>query len=124
MPISLNFSARVPVISADYQMPMKVEDKKRFNKTIFPMMKSIYEDKFMTALAGQLTVDKYGDFTLYPRMGSAPIVLGDTSIINNKFLRIKSLYDQYIPQNSNTKALTYSVKFKHQIIIKKPDNHG
>lgn len=122
MPLSPNFTAHVPIATASFLKADKDSIVGIFNSELYKLAIAIRSDKFMNALCGQITVDNHYEFSIIPRLGKAEILLGDTSDLKNKFVRLKSFYKTSFPQAGWGKYRDISVKFKNQVIANKETN--
>ena len=116
MPLSPNFTARVPIVTASFSPANNDSTLTKFNTVLFKFIANIDQDKFASALCGQITVDNRYEFSIIPRLGNIEIFMGDTSDLPNKIVRLKSFYKSSLPQAGWEKYRSISVKYKNQVI--------
>ena len=116
MPLSPNFTARVPIIMSSFAPINKDSARTIFNEVLYKFINSVRSDAFLNALCGQITVDNHYEFSIIPRLGKAEIFLGDTSDLPNKIVRLKSFYKSSFPQAGWDKYESISVKYRNQVI--------
>ncbi len=121
MPLSSNFTARVPVATGyippytpEYQR--KKQDALRY---LFSLMEDIQSDEFMLALAEQIFVTENREFIIVPKLGKQKILLGRYENIEDKFKRLKIFYKEALPYEGWNKYKTINLKFKGQVVCKK-----
>ena len=118
MPLSPNYTAHVPIATASFKRRDNDSLVRLFNTQLFKLISAVNSDKFMSALCGQITVDNRYEFSIIPRLGNMEIMMGDTSDLQNKIVRLKSFYKTSLPQAGWGKFGSISVKFKNQVIAK------
>ncbi|MCX6352006.1 MAG: hypothetical protein NTX03_09095, partial [Bacteroidetes bacterium] len=116
MPLSDHYSARVVVASTPYEAKENDSIINHLNAKLFALANAINKDSFLFALTGQIAFDSAQEFSIIPRMGNFEIVLGDTSVLEDKFIRLRSFYKSALPQEGWEKYSTISLKYKHQVI--------
>ncbi len=111
MPISSNFSARVPLVKGVY----KKEDIKKIQQLMF----YIHKDKFL--MEEIIAVEKKGkNFILLVRSGDYIINFGDVNKIDKKFRNLKAFYSKAFADKSIEKYKEINIKFSNQVVcIKK-----
>ena len=94
MPVSSNFTARVPVATgfiftnAEHRTSIDsvIEQK------LFTLANFIHGDSFLTSLTQQIIVNPQNEFELIPVIGNHSILLGDVGALDEKFNKLKIFY--------------------------------
>jgi cell division protein FtsQ len=116
MPLSPNFTARVPVATTTFYRKDNDSIVRSMNARLFKLSKEMESDPFMKSLCGQIIVDNRYEFSIIPRLGEAEIFIGDTTDLKNKFVKLKSFYKTSLPQAGWGKYASISLQYKNQVI--------
>lgn len=118
MPLSMEYAAYVPMATPSYfevegnrDSLMKVVDS-----SLFVVANYLKSDPFALSVTGQIVIEPDNEFTIIPRLGDFKIMLGDTSDLADKFLRLKSFYRTTLPQVGWNKYKMINLKYKNQIV--------
>lgn len=130
IPLSHEYPARVVVASGKISSGTKDNNNQKAGqseyKNLSPDLQKIYKtasflqlDEFAKALTEQIYLDNYGEIELIPKIGDYTILIGDTSLLKEKFEKLKAFYSA-----GNTKLLsaeykTVNLKYRDQIVCKK-----
>jgi cell division protein FtsQ len=127
MPLSENRSAHVMLAGGFIEdslgfvntEPLKnAEEETRKSRlySIYLIAKHISNDEFLHALISQIYVDENGEIQLIPRLGRHYIVLGDTSLLDERFEMLKQFYREGITKSGWDKYKIINIRFKDQVI--------
>lgn len=123
MPLSMNYTARVPVITGEINIPFakgaSSETKEALLHTCLSIIRSLESDPFWSAQAEHLYINKSGDVVLVPRVGRAHIVLGNEKDMEDKLLRLKAFYLDMSHKNNLNKYKRINVKFRDQVVCER-----
>ncbi len=113
-----------PLITATGYIKAKRKDSlnrdMRHNLTnIYKVSRYIKQDSFLTALTGQLYVNKDHDIKLIPRIGEQTIVLGQARNLAARFAKLKAFYRKVLPNEGWYTYDKISLKYEKQIVAKK-----
>ena len=110
MPLSNNYSARVPVI----------DNTKGFIKTeeIFPLVKKLYEDEFFAKAVVLIKKDEEG-YWLKTRVNQQNILLGDLEHINKKLKKLKVFYNYMEKDSISNTFKKIDLQYNSQIVCSK-----
>jgi len=86
---------------------------------IFYLAKYIYNDSILNPLIEQIYVNEEENIELVPKIGDFIIVLGDTSQIENKFMRLKAFYEKVLTKDSWDAFSKINLMFNNQIVCTK-----
>jgi cell division protein FtsQ len=132
MPLSSDYTAKTLIVNGDVEEPYSgyagINLKKHLHDTsihsmlgeIFYMASYINHNPFWKSQITQIYIDSNKNFNLVPRVGNHIIIFGDTSEIDQKFIKLWAFYKEGL--NITGRWDDYSsinLKFKHQIICKK-----
>jgi cell division protein FtsQ len=134
MPLSENFSARVPVVTGDFYHTYagnyyrnysrgitdssKLDMKSNLLYSIYKLMDFINKSEFWKAQIEQINIDK-DNFEIIPKAGDHIIIFGDATDIEKKFKKLFNLYQQGLPKVGWNKYESIDLRFEGQIIAKR-----
>lgn len=118
MPVSDDFSARVPVATG------YINDNNKTNGNIdAPIVHQIYNlcrylktNEFLNALIEQIYVNTDSDLVLIPKIGKQRIVLGNADDLESKFKKLTIFYEQAMPYVGWNTYQTINLKYANQIL--------
>ncbi|MCH5219221.1 MAG: hypothetical protein J1F20_01530 [Muribaculaceae bacterium] len=88
---------------------------------LLPILSAIKANPQANALVSSLRVDERGDVIIIPNVVGHVINFGDTSLIDNKFKRLKVFYRDVMPKRGWETYDTISVKWAGRIVATKRD---
>ncbi len=118
MPISSQFSSRVPIVSGYIEDNNRTEGKlySKIIKDIYRLTNTISQDEFLSSLIEQIYVETNRDFVLIPKIGNHRIILGNIENLERKFHKLMVFYEEGVPNVGWQKYKTINLKFENQII--------
>jgi cell division protein FtsQ len=130
MPLSDNYTARVPLVSGYINEPitemsadeiaasdlLKGEMK---SDDVFRLAKFLKNNEFWSAQIQQIHYNREGDIELIPSVGEHRIVFGDLQHMEGKFNKLMIFYKDGLNRTNWNMYDTINVKFKNQIICTK-----
>lgn len=130
MPLSDNYTARVPVVTGyindpvtEYSAEEIVKDetlaKTVKSDEVYTMVKYINKDKFWKAQIQQINFNYNSDIELIPTLGSHLIVFGNLENMEKKFNKLKLFYTEGLNHLDWNIYDTINIKYKNQIICTK-----
>ena len=121
LPVSPNFTARVPVATGrltefhqNYQ-----EHEQHILNDLMNLVLHIKKDPFLWALTEQIYVDGDGEFSIIPKVGSYRIIVGKTDRLEEKLRNLKVFYKEGLPYGDWKKYKNINLKFKGQVVCTK-----
>ncbi len=114
-PISMNYSARVPVLTGNYFAQNRSLANER-NRPLLDLLKRIHDDPFWRAQITELSVDDRGEITMWPLMGNHIIEFGPPTELDAKFKKLKIVYTDVLPAKSWDHYSRVSVQYRNQIV--------
>lgn len=137
MPISNNYTARVPVASGhildSYDLIQRY-NVSRLDDTLasvtllddlFDLIMHVRADPFWNEQIDQVRISPEHDIILVPLVGQHHIILGSTEHMEGKFNKLREFYAQGLPRVGWDKYSTINLKYKDQVICtKKPTLNG
>lgn len=114
-PISMNYSARVPVLTGRYFAVNRSLASER-NLPLLTLLKQIHDDPFWRAQIAELSVDEQGDVTMWPQMGNHQIEFGPPVDLEAKFKKLKLFYTDVLPAKGWDRYSRVSVQYRNQIV--------
>ena len=110
MPLSSNYSARVPVVSGV---------KGRSLEKVYLLAKKIYNDTFLHEQI--IGIDQINDeeFVLKTRVGGQQIELGDLNRLNAKIEKLKAFYQKKLEDNTLSDYKTINLMYGDQVVCTK-----
>ncbi len=121
LPVSPKFTARVPLIKLQNQTVIDTaltatEDGQK----LFELLGFIQKDQFWSAQVAQIAVDGDMEVTIYPQVTKQTVEFGAIDDIDEKFKKLKIFYKKILPTKGWNYYETVSLKYKDQIVAKKP----
>lgn len=116
MPLSLNYSARVPTISGTI--------KKENYKDIQYIVTKIQHDDFLSKQLVGIKKLENNNYQLLPRIGNHTIILGDTSRLHEKLINLKVFYKKALKDSIIHKYSKINLQYNHQVIATKKEEYG
>lgn len=107
MPLSSNYSARVPIINGA---------GKDFLAEVYPLLQYIKNDALLHKQIIGLTRQKNGAYTLTPRVMDYRINLGKPEEIESKFNNYKAFYQKALKDKSLETYRLVDLRFKGQVV--------
>ena len=121
MPLSLQYTA--PVITATGHIDASLDSPDSVDsitvRSLHKLVNYIRTDSFLTALAGQLKVNKDREFQIIPRVGEQTIIFGKAEHLEKRFSKLKAFYRKVLPDKGWYIYDTINLKFRKQIVAKK-----
>ncbi|GLB51168.1 cell division protein FtsQ [Neptunitalea chrysea] len=110
MPLSGNYTARVPLINGQVTNENKQE--------IFKVLKKITSDNFLKVSVIGISVQK-NDFTLRMRANNFKVKLGSADGLDLKFKKLKAFYQKAVKDKSLDTYSWVNLKFSNQVVCTK-----
>ena len=114
-PISMNYSARVPVLTGRYFAQNRSLANER-NRPLLDLLKRIHDDPFWRAQIAELSIDEHGNITMWPQLGSHQIEFGPPTELEAKFKKLKLVYTDVLPAKGWDRYSRVSVQYRNQIV--------
>ena len=114
-PISMNYSARVPVLTGNYFKQNRSLLNKR-NQPLLDLLKQIHDDPFWRAQIVELSVDEEGAVTMWPQIGNHRIEFGPPTELNAKFKKLKLVYTDVLPAKGWDRYSRINVQYRNQLV--------
>ena len=114
MPLSDNYSARVPITTSDLNKSNCIE--------IICLANKIYNDEFLRKqIIGidQITGERSNQFELKTRMGNQKIVFGDIKRMDEKIIKLKVFYQKMMSDSIINSYKSIDLKFNGQVVCEK-----
>jgi cell division protein FtsQ len=110
IPVSATEVARVPIVNGNLTKSMI--------KKVYTLSTYVQENEFMEALTEQIFVDNNNDLIIIPKIKNQRIVIGDTTLIPEKFDKLALFYQEGLNHIGWGKYQTINLKYKNQIVCK------
>ncbi|QMW01634.1 cell division protein FtsQ/DivIB [Spirosoma foliorum] len=114
-PISMNYSARVPILTGNYFAQNRSLASER-NQPLLNLLKRIHDDPFWRAQIAELSVDEQGEVIMWPQMGNHQIEFGPPTELDAKFKKLKLVYTDVLPAKGWDRYSRVSVQYRNQIV--------
>lgn len=115
MPISAHETARLIVANGYIKNP-GVDSSYNVVDSLCKLALYIQKDTFLMAQFEQIYVERNQDFTLIPKVGDSEVLLGDLSLLEDKFKRLRIFYLEAMPREGWRKYEKINLKYKKQIV--------
>jgi cell division protein FtsQ len=119
MPVSNNFTSRVPVATGFVETANNPVKDSVVQKQLFDLISFIRADEFLLALCEQIDVSEKGEFELIPKFSKHHFLLGDASGLEKKFKRMKIFYNEVMKSDTVQNFNMVNLKYSNQIICTK-----
>lgn len=129
MPLSAEFTARVPVFTGQLnepyaasapvavdQLPDSVAGR---SKAMYELALVLRKDSLWNALFQQVVADADGGFELVPSVGMARVRIGKGERIEQRLGKLREFYAQGIPQADWRRYSAIDLRFKDQVVCTK-----
>ncbi|TCI91471.1 cell division protein FtsQ/DivIB [Tenacibaculum sp. M341] len=116
IPLSSNFSARVPLVSGE-----KLENN---IQEITQLVQLISADNFLKKEIIAIQKSDANEFIFHVRSGNYVIEFGDYSDVSLKFKKIKAFYNKALKDKTINKYKTINVKYHNQVVCTKQNQDG
>lgn len=110
MPLSTNFSARVPIVTG--------VDNQKDSDLVYRFYKQVMKDDFMKKQIVAITVNEE-EFFLKTRIGNHLIEFGKLQNVNNKIKKLKVFYQKVLADHSYDQYKKVNVKYNKQVVCTK-----
>ena len=117
MPVSRNFTARVPLVNGNF--PSTADVKKWPIQSLFDITMMLQENDFMGSLIDQVYVESNEKVWLVPRMGPSRILITTTMDLDDQAERIQKFYKKALPSTGWDTYSFIDTRFAGQIVAKK-----
>ncbi len=132
MPLSHEFAARAVIANGNIRPVNKIrnvvsKEKPQYQslrsdlQSIYVVAKALKEDPFCEALIEQIYLDENHEFLLFPKIGHQSIIVGDTTMIDEKLRNLKIFYTEGMKKRGWEVYHTINLKFRNQIVCSKPN---
>jgi cell division protein FtsQ len=110
MPLSSNYSARVPLLSGF---------SNNNSEDVYRLAKLIFKDPFLQKQIIGIKVNAKDEFSLNTRIGNQTIELGRLDHINSKIKKLKAFYQKTIKDKTLDKYQTINLVYNNQVVCTK-----
>src|SRR5687767_6309377 len=117
MPVSRNFTARVPLVNGNF--PMTTDIRKWPIETVFNVTMLLQEDDFMRSLVDQIYVEANDRICLVPRLGPSKIIITAAADLEDQAERIQKFYKKALPSIGWDTYEYSDTRFAGQVVAKK-----
>ncbi|MDP9046637.1 MAG: cell division protein FtsQ [Bacteroidota bacterium] len=125
IPLSVNFTARVPVANGliDELFANRVDTlNTTLARDLFKTAAYISKDSLWSAQIAQLYVNQNHEIELVPRVGNNRILLGNADSLDTKFHNLLVFYKKALPQVGWDAYRVINVKYTNQVVGVKNEN--
>lgn len=123
MPLSDQYTARVPVLTGNITAPFAVNvstpKEEKLLQDASVLFDFLEHNEFWSAQVEHVYIDNKGQFVLVPRVGSAHIEIGHAVNLDSKFRRLKRFYQEMTHQNNLNQYKRINVKFRDQVVCER-----
>lgn len=116
MPLSENYSARVPVFTGFPEKKFLNKKDSALLTQVKNMAVFINNDSFWMAQVSQMDITDEGQFEMLPTIGDHVVKLGNGNNIEKKFHRLFIFYMQVLRKTGFDKYSTIDVQFSGQVV--------
>ncbi len=122
LPLSSNFSARVPVFTGfpSDRIILSGADSLLL-KDVNALSCAIQKDSFRMAMVEQIDITAQRTFEMIPKIGNQIIIFGDAADMEEKFDKLQLFYANVMSKTGLGKYSIINLQYKNQIVAKKKD---
>lgn len=88
---------------------------------LMPLLRAVKANADANAIVSTIRIDRRGDIIIIPNIIGHVINFGDTTLIDNKFARLRTFYRDVMPTRGWNAYDTISVKWRGQIVATRRD---
>ncbi|GAB4014840.1 cell division protein FtsQ/DivIB [Spirosoma koreense] len=114
-PVSMNYSARVPILTGDYFKQNRSLGSAR-NQPLLDLLRQIHDDPFWRAQIVEIAVDEKGEVTMWPQVGNHRIEFGPPTELSAKFRKLKLVYTDVLPAKGWDRYSRINVQYRNQLV--------
>ena len=114
-PISMNYSARVPLLAGDY-LKRRVSLTDSASKPLLVLLRTIRQSAFWRAMITDINADGLSNVTLTSAADDLQIELGKPTDLESKFTKLKLFYKHVLPLKRSKPYNRVSVQYKNQLV--------
>ena len=111
MPLSANFSARVPLVTGFVE--------KNNLENVYTVAKKVYGDEILIKYVTEIHQNKNNTISLRFRQNNFIVYLGEVSNLNKKFSNLKAFYQKALKDNTLNTYTTVNLQFDSQVVCTK-----
>jgi len=111
MPLSSNYSARVPLVTGSVE--------KTSLDNVYTVAKKLYNDKVLNKYVTEIHQNNNKTISLRFRKNSFKVYLGEIKNLDKKFGNLKAFYQKALKDNTLTTYSTVNLQFDNQVVCTK-----
>ncbi len=111
MPLSPNFSARVPLVTGSISTSNRAE--------VFQFVNTLSKDEFFRNFFAGIEISANGEWLLFPKPGHHKVLLGKPENAEVKLKKLKIFYQSAVTKKNIDSLKTINLKYKGQVICRK-----
>jgi cell division protein FtsQ len=114
-PISMNYSARVPLLTGSY-FNKRVSLTDTNSRPLLALLKTLRQNAFWRAMITDVNADSLNNITLASAADNLQIELGEPTDIELKFTKLKLFYKYVLPLKRLGHYRRVSVQYRNQLV--------
>ncbi len=126
MPLSTNFTTRVPVVTGNikkYYQKYKNEELTKVGsdtllQNLFSLGKELKKDKYWSAMCDQIYITREQNIKIIPKIGAHEIILGKNQDYKKDLRILTTFYTEVLPVVGWEKYKSINLQYKQQIVCK------
>lgn len=124
MPLSPNYTARVPVVTMNGSSTYSRLSEGKEKECLHALLEEIEEDPFWRDQVQELHFEENGEFVLYPLVGGHLVRFGPLEGAQEKLKKLRTFYRKASEHTSLARYDTLDLRFGDQVVAKKKDHGG
>lgn len=120
MPVSRNFTARVPLVNGNF--PVTQDVRTWPVETLFDIATMLEDNEFMSSLIDQIYVESKDKVWLVPRLGPSKILMTAAGDLEDQAERVYRFYKKALPSVGWDAYSHIDTRFAGQVVAKKRAN--
>ena len=126
MPLSYNYTSRVPIVTGNIERNYQDYKKQDLQKIgadtllqdIFLLSKEIKKNKYWLAMCNQIVVSEKQELMIIPKIGAKQILLGKSENYADNLKTLTAFYTEVLPVVGWEKYKTINLQYNKQIVCK------
>jgi cell division protein FtsQ len=123
IPLSFEHPVDVPVVTTSTKLNVDSKNAPVLSKAI-TVASAIVRDTFWNSMISQINITSENEFELIPVLGKHTVLLGDTSLVEEKLAKLKAFYKEACPKVGWDTYTLLDLRHRGQVVASSPTAAG